>query len=287
MIRTDYMRVKYENEPVNITDYYYKSLLDISDEEHSRRINISSPERLIYGNWYYIDGNYYYYKNHYAFFELFCKELFNELGVSTVDFKPACETRSYNNKYGVMSKNFRRSGHKYIEYVRYINELYREHGIDYVDMDSAHLLNVENLLKNNVNGGNKLYEDLSKLIALDLLTGQGDRTAFNLLLDVNDEGVSVCPLCDNGGAFSSNKPFIITCLADIFLIPKCNNEFNRLIDENATFNHSLGECIKINIDEILRRTIRKYNIVMSKELKSDLINYIEERQEIIQKRLSI
>lgn len=237
-------------------------------------------------SWCYKDGSYYFYKSDFAFYELLLKELFEEFNLKCVDFLLA----SYQNNLGVMSKNFRRNDTFYYTYDTFIKNHFNVSSIRHIYLDDF-----DTLLSQIVGNKNRIeiVNSLSRLLAIDFFTGQMDRGKYNIIFEKKDGFISLAPFTDNGSSFRNIYPqHIHSCLGDLNFPSSTtvvSEEYNTLllIIKNKEFRDCLIRCLDIDMEEIIKRTLDKYNIYISDEEKTFIMDYIDKKKSVIDSSLKL
>ena len=283
--------IKYKGNVRNITPFCCDQGLNTPFEELSKKINIDELDLKFYPIWYLIDGEYYFYKQKLAFNEMFVSELFRELGLPTPQIIPAFKNDFGYDEYGIISKNIRKQGYNY-EY--YSDLMYRIMGLEkFNDAKYHNLFETRDAICNKLPNGQQLYDDLSSLLAADFFVGQADRTSCNTLIEIDKKGnASLAPITDNGFAFSSVVSTIYSVLGAHFYAVKGTSQTLSdltlfLLLNNKAYRTTIEKCLGINVNQILRRTLRKYEIEISKTEQKEVIDYLSTQQEIIDYTLSL
>ena len=252
--------------------------------ELSNITGIDMDTLSMYDDWYILDDGYYYFKSCFVFEELFMSELAMECNVKCVSFGLAKNTVSY--KYptiGVISKLYRTKEKEYFYYTEFCKKYFGEYISDfdkYISM-SMNVFGEDKI--------NKLIDDIYGMIAFDMFTGQRDRGEHNFMFECDSDGVRLAPLCDNGLVFDYSYdyvcPFGDYCLfeTDIYttyrkslieifkcekmLYEKLYEKFDRLLD--------------IDINEVFKRTLDKYMIVMGIGSRNKILRYMDGKKKAI------
>lgn len=232
-----------------------------------------------YDSWFLIDNEFYYFKYNYVFEELFMSELANSLGVKCVSFTGAVRGMTK----GIISKLYRINNKNYYMYSEFCNEFFNQ---EISNLDSL----IEILLgKYSFENVCKLMNDIYGMIAMDLFSGQTDRLEYNFLFECGDDSVKLAPLCDNGRCFGANMMYR-SPFGNFSLYGGVSNKYNdiyKLLNDSKSFYLKLDSVLDVNIEDVLRRTIDKYNIIVNGEYKQFILNYFDEKKTDVERVLKL
>ena len=283
------VKLKTNKKPLDIKKY---ACYDHNSADRlSREINIEELKLDCYYWWYKLNDGYHYFKFEYVVTELLMAELFNSFGLDTVDFGLA----KHGSKVGIISKNFRRQGMNYYDLDQFLNkkggDRFNFYCNEYSDVDSE--LSILLKEKDKV----KLMYQLNRMLALDFLTGQRDRFGRNIVLEENPEtsSVTLCPLTDNSMIFDdwldSYQGFFqslvfameglkLEDIDDPYVI-----ETLKFIRSNRDLSSSLENTLDVEFENIIRRTIDKYGLIIPKKYQKEMLDYINKKKRIIENSL--
>ncbi len=280
-----------DKEIINISSFY----IDANDDKNSflsDELNIPKSYLIAYNGWHKIDGELYYYKNVAIFNEIFLSELTKYYNLKCVNYSIV-----YGKKgLGIISKNFREKNKTYYDY----DDFFGKYGIN-IPNDIIILKRILEQILTEKNA-KELMNTFFRLSAFDWFTGQTDRSAGNVTFDVTDQ-VSLCPLTDNGSSLHSapknNKTLyriLYTRLNSIYnyLEFPYNNRVNEnnltsiyLINNFEEFKKYLEISLDIDINEVLNRTIEKYNLLVPNDDRNELIDFFDTKRSILEKTLEL
>lgn len=250
------------------------------------RIDLEILQR--YDDWYILDDGFYYFKCHSIFEELFMSELSHECNVRCVEFKIA--ENNLMNEYpfkalGIMSKLYRNRDNNYYEYSDFCKKYFNH------IPNNLMVFKLASSIAFGEDKSQKLMEDIYNLITFDIFSGQWDREEHNFFFECSDNGVRIAPLCDNGMIFDKkltyHSPFGDFSLSDIN-----NNESFRknllfLIDNERMFCEKFAYLLDIDINEVLKRTIDKYRIIMNIDEQRKILDYFDDRKSAVEYTLKL
>ena len=268
---------------VDISGKRFDQVTSYSKDDMASMLQIDPLTFKFYCDWYLIDNKLYYFKSDYMFNEIFLSELAHELGIKCVDFK-----LSDNGKFtGIISESFRRDGFNYYDYM----ELEREFFLH----DSRSIVDFKYLASDafGEDESKKLLDEIYKLIAFDVFTGQFDRVPSNVTFELDSKGnIELAPLCDNGAAFNTTRfNTYRSCFGDLAFpvdkyIDSCQLETLKLVRDNLAFYNEFEKLVNINVKDVLERTLEKYKLKMSESKKCDLYGFFDEKKDSIERTLA-
>lgn len=268
---------------VDISGKRFDQVTSYSKDDMASMLQIDPLTFKFYCDWYLIDDKFYYFKSDYMFNEIFLSELAHELGIKCVDFKLAD-----NGKFtGIISESFRRDGFNYYDYL----ELERE----FFCHDSRSILDFKYLAEDafGEEEAKTLIDEIYRLIAFDVFTGQFDRVPSNVTFELDSKGnIELAPLCDNGAAFNTTRfNTYRSCFGDLAFpvdkyIDSCQLETLKLVRDNLAFYNEFEKLVNINVKDVLERTLEKYKLKMSESKKCDLYGFFDEKKDSIERTLA-
>lgn len=264
-----YYNYKFCDNLVNLNDKRYSDN-GISKEELSKYTGIDNKIIDRYDNWFILDDGYYYFKHSFVFEELFMSELASVMGVKCVSWNGAVRGMTK----GIISKLYRKNDKDYY--------MYNEFCMRYFNQFVSNLDDLFDMLlgKLSFNDLCKLMNDLYGMVVFDLFSGQTDRLEYNFFFECSNDSVNLAPLCDNGRCFGANMMYH-TPFGNYSLYGDVNNKYNdiyKMLSENREFYMKLESVLDINIDEILRRTIEKYNLLINNNTRNYVMNYFNNKK---------
>lgn len=175
-------------------------------QELSQKINIDSLELEIYHNWFLIDNKYYYFKYHYIFEELLMEKIFETFHVPCVRHKIV----KNRGKIGIISENFRKSHCEYKDYKSAIP--------NNIDCPLS-IVRYNEIIKSEMNIFDYQYylQLISKIISIDILFGQFDHHAYNIMFEISDFNFRLAPMFDNGNIFKE-ADYLNTYILNLVLV---------------------------------------------------------------------
>lgn len=269
--------------------------IDAADDRNSflsDGLKIPKSYLIAYNGWYKINGELYYYKNVAIFNEIFLSELTKYYNLKCVNYSIV-----YGKKgLGIISKNFREKNKLYYDY----DDFFEKYGINIPNDIIILKRTLEQLLTEE--NAKDLINNFFRFLAFDWFTGQTDRNAGNVTFEVTNK-VSLCHLTDNGSSLhtapKNNKTLyriLYTRLNSIYhyLEFPYNNRVNEnnltsiyLINNFEEFKKYLEISLDIDIDEVLDRTIEKYNLLVPNDDRNELIDFFDTKRSILEKTLEL
>lgn len=271
-------------------DKYFLNAKEHS-ELFSKELGIKQRWLNIDNSWFQLDDGLYFFKKKDIFNELFLSELIKEYKVRCVDFSLAV----FKDNIGIISKSFRKKNKKYYEYDDFFN------AYDIIAPKKLTILN--HMFRQILTDKNrmKIMNDFYRLTVFDWFTGQNDRTSFNMIFEVGDD-LKIAPITDNGSSLiyirdedkELEKYYRIYMSVFDHLVFPINNKLNKksiyiinLINNHLEFYKYLCKSLDVDINTILNRVIEKYNLIVSKSDKEQLISYFDKKKNIVERTLSI
>ena len=234
----------------------------------------------MYDDWYILDGGYYYFKSNFVFEELFMSELAKECNVKCVSFSLAKNTVSY--KYptiGVISKLYRDKEKEYFYYSDFCKKYFGEYICDF-DKFIAMSMNIFDDDKIN-----ELMNDIYGMIAFDTFTGQRDRGEHNFMFECNNDELRLAPLCDNGWVFNYGHyydcPFGNYCLFETDMYTTYRKSLIDFLKREKILYEKFQYLLDIDVNEVFRRTLDKYMIVMDIGSRRKILKYMDSKKKAI------
>ena len=234
-----------------------------------------------------IDNDIYYFKeapNRELVMELISKSIAFILGIPYLDESIAI----LNDKYGLLSKSYLKVGDKSYNLQslmqNYFYENNEEELLDYKKL--ASLNNLEDIwfaLEDRYEDNDivkKLMEGITNIFMFDLLLRESDRTLKNIEIIENDTDIKLAPLYDTSSIFSDTNTKLGIDEEDYLKndIDKLN-KFLEYSDNSSKerFYSYLETLDSIGIEKIIEETEKENNLIISNDLKDELIAKFNER----------
>ena len=234
-----------------------------------------------------IDNDIYYFKeapNRELVMELISKSIAFILGIPYLDESIAI----LNDKYGLLSKSYLKVGDKSYNLQslmqNYFYENNEEELLDYKKL--ASLNNLEDIwfaLEDRYEDNDivkKLMEGITNIFMFDLLLRESDRTLKNIEIIENDTDIKLAPLYDTSSIFSDTNTKLGIDEEDYLKndIDKLN-KFLEYSDNSSKekFYSYLETLDSIGIEKIIKETEKENNLIISNDLKDELIAKFNER----------
>ena len=205
-----------------------------------------------------------------------------------------------NDKYGLLSKSYLKDDDKsYNLHNLMQNYFYGNNDDELLDYRKlASLNNLEDIwfaLEDRYEDNDivkKLMEGITNIFMFDLLLRESDRTLKNIEIIENDTDIKLAPLYDTSSIFSDTNTKLGIDEEDYLKndIDKLN-KFLEYSDNSSKekFYSYLETLDSIGIEKIIEKTEKKNNIIISNDLKDELIIKFNERISIFKdnsKRIS-
>ena len=234
-----------------------------------------------------IDNDIYYFKeapNRELVMELISKSIAFILGIPYLDESIAI----LNDKYGLLSKSYLKVGDKSYNLQslmqNYFYENNEEELLDYKKL--ASLNNLEDIwfaLEDRYEDNDivkKLMEGITNIFMFDLLLRESDRTLKNIEIIENGTDIKLAPLYDTSSIFSDTNTKLGIDEEDYLKndIDKLN-KFLEYSDNSSKekFYSYLETLDSIGIEKIIEETEKENNLIISNDLKDELIAKFNER----------
>ena len=234
-----------------------------------------------------IDNDTYYFKeapNRELVMELISKSIAFILGIPYLDESIAI----LNDKYGLLSKSYLKVGDKSYNLQslmqNYFYENNEEELLDYKKL--ASLNNLEDIwfaLEDRYEDNDivkKLMEGITNIFMFDLLLKESDRTLKNIEIIENGTDIKLAPLYDTSSIFSDTNTKLGIDEEDYLKndIDKLN-KFLEYSDNSSKerFYSYLETLDSIGIEKIIEETEKENNLIISNDLKDELIAKFNER----------
>ena len=234
-----------------------------------------------------IDNDIYYFKeapNRELVMELISKSIAFILGIPYLDESIAI----LNDKYGLLSKSYLKVGDKSYNLQslmqNYFYENNEEELLDYKKL--ASLNNLEDIwfaLEDRYEDNDivkKLMEGITNIFMFDLLLKESDRTLKNIEIIENGTEIKLAPLYDTSSIFSDTNTKLGIDEEDYLKndIDKLN-KFLEYSDNSSKekFYSYLETLDSIGIEKIIEETEKENNLIISNDLKDELIAKFNER----------
>ena len=249
-------------------------------QQLSNIIKIDMDTLSMYDDWYILDDGFYYYKSNFIFEELFMSELAKVCGVRCVDFKLAIDHNTYkSSKMGVISKLYREDNKEYYYYSEFCKKFLGGYFNDFNKFNESISMLFDDYKTS------MLMSDIFGIICFDMFTGQYDRGEHNFMFEYDYDNIRIAPLCDNGLSFhygfNYESPFGRFCLLEGDMY--CSFKYNllNLIRNNNDLYDRFEYILNVDINEVLKRTLDKYKIIMSFGNRNKLLSYFDFKKRVI------
>ena len=235
-----------------------------------------------------IDNNTYYFKeapNRELVMELISKSIAFILGIPYLDESIAI----LNDKYGLLSKSYLKDGDKSYNLQSLMQNYFYENNDEEELLYYKKLASLNNLediwfaLENRYEDNDivkKLIEGITNIFMFDLLLRESDRTLKNIEIIENDTDIKLAPLYDTSSIFSDTNTKLGIDEEDYLKndIDKLN-KFLEYSDNSSKerFYSYLETLDSIGIEKIIEETEKENNLIISNDLKDELIAKFNER----------
>ena len=247
-----------------------------------------------------IDNNTYYFKeapNRELVMELISKSIAFILGIPYLDESIAI----LNDKYGLLSKSYLKDGDKSYNLQSLMQNYFYENNDEEELLDYKKLASLNNLediwfaLEDRYEDNDivkKLMDGITNIFMFDLLLRESDRTLKNIEIIENGTDIKLAPLYDTSSIFSDMNTKLGIDEEDYLKndIDKLN-KFLEYSDNSSKekFYSYLETLDSIGIEKIIEETEKENNLIISNDLKGELIAKFNERISIFkdnEKRVS-
>ena len=247
-----------------------------------------------------IDNDTYYFKeapNRELVMELISKSIAFILGIPYLDESIAI----LNDKYGLLSKSYLKDGDKSYNLQSLMQNYFYENNDEEELLDYKKLASLNNLediwfaLEDRYEDNDivkKLMEGITNIFMFDLLLKESDRTLKNIEIIENGTDIKLAPLYDTSSIFSDTNTKLGIDEEDYLKndIDKLN-KFLEYSDNSSKekFYSYLETLDSIGIEKIIEETEKENNIIISNDLKDELITKFNKRISIFKdnsKRIS-
>ena len=235
-----------------------------------------------------IDNNTYYFKeapNRELVMELISKSIAFILGIPYLDESIAI----LNDKYGLLSKSYLKDGDKSYNLQSLMQNYFYENNDEEELLDYKKLASLNNLediwfaLEDRYEDNDivkKLMEGITNIFMFDLLLKESDRTLKNIEIIENGTDIKLAPLYDTSSIFSDTNTKLGIDEEDYLKndIDKLN-KFLEYSDNSSKekFYSYLETLDSIGIEKIIEETEKENNLIISNDLKGELIAKFNER----------
>ena len=235
-----------------------------------------------------IDNNTYYFKeapNRELVMELISKSIAFILGIPYLDESIAI----LNDKYGLLSKSYLKDGDKSYNLQSLMQNYFYENNDEEELLDYKKLASLNNLediwfaLEDRYEDNDivkKLMEGITNIFMFDLLLKESDRTLKNIEIIENGTEIKLAPLYDTSSIFSDTNTKLGIDEEDYLKndIDKLN-KFLEYSDNSSKekFYSYLETLDSIGIEKIIEETEKENNLIISNDLKGELIAKFNER----------
>lgn len=270
-----------DNNVMNIDGFHYYETPGFSMKKLCKMLSLDSSFLKTYNDWYVIDNELYFFKPYRKFTELFMQELIEEYDLRHVTYRLAYS----DDTLGVISKNFKDPNNKYYDYDTY----FIRNGIE-VPRDIERLSSAFDKLLDKDNK-KKIMEEFLKLTVFDWFSGQIDRGDTNLIIEKRDNGTFLAPIFDNGCSLEIYNTEYNSSFENLDFSPRyeyCKEEeyILYLLTKYKTLRDYLSKSLDIDIRKILRRTLEKYKLELSKEDQQKIIRFFDFKKDLITRKLN-
>ena len=247
-----------------------------------------------------IDNDTYYFKeapNRELVMELISKSIAFILGIPYLDESIAI----LNDKYGLLSKSYLKDDDKSYSLQSLMQNYFYENNDEEELLDYKKLASLNNLediwfaLEDRYEDNDivkKLMEGITNIFMFDLLLKESDRTLKNIEIIENGTDIKLAPLYDTSSIFSDTNTKLGIDEEDYLKndIDKLN-KFLEYSDNSSKekFYSYLETLDSIGIEKIIEETEKENNIIISNDLKDELITKFNKRISIFKdnsKRIS-
>ena len=235
-----------------------------------------------------IDNDIYYFKeapNRELVMELISKSIAFILGIPYLDESIAI----LNDKYGLLSKSYLKDGDKSYNLQSLMQNYFYENNDEEELLDYKKLASLNNLediwfaLEDRYEDNDivkKLMEGITNIFMFDLLLRESDRTLKNIEIIENGTDIKLAPLYDTSSIFSDTNTKLGIDEEDYLKndIDKLN-KFLEYSDNSSKekFYSYLETLDSIGIEKIIEETEKENNLIISNDLKDELIAKFNER----------
>ena len=235
-----------------------------------------------------IDNDTYYFKeapNRELVMELISKSIAFILGIPYLDESIAI----LNDKYGLLSKSYLKDGDKSYNLQSLMQNYFYENNDEEELLDYKKLASLNNLediwfaLEDRYEDNDivkKLMEGITNIFMFDLLLKESDRTLKNIEIIENGTEIKLAPLYDTSSIFSDTNTKLGIDEEDYLKndIDKLN-KFLEYSDNSSKerFYSYLETLDSIGIEKIIEETEKENNLIISNDLKGELIAKFNER----------
>ena len=235
-----------------------------------------------------IDNDIYYFKeapNRELVMELISKSIAFILGIPYLDESIAI----LNDKYGLLSKSYLKVGDKSYNLQSLMQNYFYENNDEEELLDYKKLASLNNLediwfaLEDRYEDNDivkKLMEGITNIFMFDLLLKESDRTLKNIEIIENGTEIKLAPLYDTSSIFSDTNTKLGIDEEDYLKndIDKLN-KFLEYSDNSSKekFYSYLETLDSIGIEKIIKETEKENNLIISNDLKDELIAKFNER----------
>lgn len=235
-----------------------------------------------------IDNNTYYFKeapNRELVMELISKSIAFILGIPYLDESIAI----LNDKYGLLSKSYLKDGDKSYNLQSLMQNYFYENNDEEELLDYKKLASLNNLediwfaLEDRYEDNDivkKLMDGITNIFMFDLLLRESDRTLKNIEIIENGTDIKLAPLYDTSSIFSDTNTKLGIDEEDYLKndIDKLN-KFLEYSDNSSKerFYSYLETLDSIGIEKIIEETEKENNLIISNDLKDELIAKFNER----------
>ena len=134
-------------------------------------------------------------------------------------------------------------------------------------------------------------EEFLKLTVFDWFSGQIDRGDTNLIIEKRDNGTFLAPIFDNGCSLEIYNTEYNSSFENLDFSPRyeyCKEEeyILYLLTKYKTLRDYLSKSLDIDIRKILRRTLEKYKLELSKEDQQKIIRFFDFKKDLITRKLN-
>lgn len=240
-------------------------------------INIDPEILTSYQEWYQIDQKLYYFKSYNAFEELFMEQLMKKNNIPTITHKIV----RCGNIIGLISQNYRKQGHIYKNY----HDIVTHENLTNSIQELSTKMTKQDLQEYK----NQIY----KLLALDIMFGQGDHYEYNINFEINQNSIKLAPIFDNGEIFNNQTSTYTSFTSCIDNLEFRNEELTpdeytlTVLEENPGLINELSYSLDYNLEDIFDELEYQHKITILKELRKSITNYYKQNCEVIENTLNL
>ena len=194
-------------------------------------------------HWHKVDGEWYYFKcegdYYHSIRELLGEVISNYFHLDSVPYKIGKKISNGKEEYGVVSKNFYDKNSRYKRIWDYGINLNKD----------LFLYDGLWMICSNMDNYHSLSSDLKKLMVRDFYSSEGDRMAYNFLIQEKNGEKRLAPLYDYSLSFEFVNPYY---RSEIGVININDKKCVKKIKEDYTFQFLFNHLMEANMEEFLQ-----------------------------------